>query len=41
MRRALPALLLGAVVIGCGAPTPETPIDPSLSTVTLEVKGMT
>jgi hypothetical protein len=39
MRRAIPALLLGAVVIGCGAP--EKPIDPSLATVTLEVKGMT
>ena len=42
MRRALPALLLGAVVIGCGGPAvPDKPIDPSLGTVTLEVNGMT
>ena len=41
MRRALPALLLGVVVIGCGGPSaPDKPIDPALSTVTIEVKGM-
>jgi hypothetical protein len=42
MRSALPALLLGAVAIGCGGPAvPDKPIDPSLSNVTIEVNGMT
>ena len=41
MRRALPALLLGVVAIGCRPPAPDKPIDPTLSTVTIEVKGMT
>ena len=41
MRRALPALLLGVVVIGCGPSAPDKPIDPTLSSVTIEVKGMT
>ena len=42
MRRGIPALLLGAVVIGCGGPsTPAKPDDPSLTTVSIEVKGMT
>ena len=41
MRRVFPALLLGAVVIGCGEPAPDKPIDPALNTVTMEVKGMT
>ena len=41
MRRAMPALLLGVVVIGCGPTAPDKLIDPSLSIVTIEVKGMT
>ena len=41
MRQALPALLLGVVVIGCGPSAPDKPIDSTLSTVTIEVKGMT
>jgi len=41
MRRALPALLLGVVVVGCGPSAPDKPIDSALNTVTIEVKGMT
>ena len=41
MRRGLPVLLLGVVVIGCGPSAPNQPLDPSLSTVTIEVKNMT
>ena len=41
MRTWTPVMLLGVVLVGCGPAIPEKPIDPGLTTVTMEVRGMT
>jgi hypothetical protein len=43
LSRTGPALLLGVALIGCdgGVGAPDTPVNPNLPQVTLEVPGMT